>query len=121
MDDADTTAAPAAERTITLGDRLRYRFDNAISRGTGVVILWMLVIVLALAILAGLVVAARSTTVRANEGTGKPSMLDESPAARSSTLRHRTPGGACRRRCGTLTTTRPAGSWENPRSRPADS
>ncbi len=58
MADADTTAAPAAERTITLGDRLRYRFDNAISRGTGVVILWMLVIVLALAILAGLVVAA---------------------------------------------------------------
>jgi voltage-gated potassium channel Kch len=47
------TLAPRARgRKVTYGDRLRYRVDNAFSRGTRVVILWLA------AITAGIVVAA---------------------------------------------------------------
>ena len=35
-------------RKITLADRLRYRFDNTISRGTGALIGWLFVVVVVL-------------------------------------------------------------------------
>src|SRR5215203_7087977 len=45
-------------RQITLGDRLRYRFDNTISRGTVALIGWLFVLVAALVFASSLVVYA---------------------------------------------------------------
>ena len=43
-------------RRITLADRLRYRFDNTISRGTVALIGWLFVLLLALVFASSLVV-----------------------------------------------------------------
>lgn len=47
-------------RKITLADRLRYRFDNTISKGTSALIAWLALILLAL-ILTGIAPAPHGT------------------------------------------------------------
>jgi ion channel POLLUX/CASTOR len=65
-------------RRITLADRLRYRFDNTISRGTVALIGWLFVLLLALVLASSLVVY---TTGVAPENGGASSRLFGDPLA----------------------------------------
>ncbi len=61
-------------RKITLADRLRYRFDNTISRGTVALIGWLFVVLAALVVLSSLVVYA--TGVAPEVGGRRPGFLE---------------------------------------------
>ena len=61
-------------RKITLADRLRYRFDNTISRGTVALIGWLFVLLAALVFASSLVVYA--TGVAPGAGVRRPGFLE---------------------------------------------
>jgi ion channel POLLUX/CASTOR len=61
-------------RRITLADRLRYRFDNTISRGTVALIGWLFVLLLALVLASSLVVY--TTGVAPENGGRRPGFLE---------------------------------------------
>jgi ion channel POLLUX/CASTOR len=61
-------------RRITLADRLRYRFDNTISRGTVALIGWLFVLLLALVFASSLVVY--TTGVAPEIGGRRPGFLE---------------------------------------------
>jgi voltage-gated potassium channel Kch len=61
-------------RKITLADRLRYRFDNTISRGTVALIGWLFVLLAALVLASSLVVYASGVAPEA--GGRRPGFLD---------------------------------------------
>ena len=62
-------------RRITLADRLRYRFDNTISRGTVALIGWLFVLLLALVFASSLVVYAAG--VAPEFGGSSPRLLGD--------------------------------------------
>src|SRR3954447_15603425 len=53
---APSTVRTVAEPRSSLGDRLRYRFDNSMSRGTPALIAWLSVVTLLLILLFTIVV-----------------------------------------------------------------
>ncbi|MDP9486755.1 MAG: potassium transporter TrkA, partial [Actinomycetota bacterium] len=61
-------------RKVTLADRLRYRFDNTISRGTVALIGWLFVLLAALVFAGSLVVYA--TGVAPDVDGRRPSLLE---------------------------------------------
>ena len=61
-------------RKITLADRLRYRFDNTISRGTAALIGWLFALLAALVLVSSLVVYA--TGVAPEAGGGRLGFLE---------------------------------------------
>src|ERR687897_1611504 len=61
-------------RKITLAERLRYRFDNTISRGTVALIGWLFVLLLALVLASSLVVY--TTGVAPENGGRRPGFLE---------------------------------------------
>ena len=65
------TLAPRARgRKVTVGDRLRYRVDNAFSRGTRVVILWLAAITAAIVLTATLVLTVFRAAVNNEKHVG---------------------------------------------------
>ena len=65
------TLAPRPRgRKVTLGDRLRYRVDNAFSRGTRVVILWLAAITAAIVVAAAVILTVFRTAVNEDKHVG---------------------------------------------------